>query len=132
MKNFILIICFGVLISGCKKTQQNLETPAIDGKWELRQVFGGFSGSDDVFSPGNGHVVIYSSGNIFAFYQKDSVVSKGNYVIKRNSIEFNDQVYDGIYYNQSPTATIVQIKGDTLFLVAPFADGDGFKYVKTN
>ena len=134
---FLLVI---LVTLGCNRSKTTDEkknySDALEGAWELRNVFGGFGppGRPNNFAPGNGNIRSFKDST-FQYYANGKLVDSGTFTLTRDTCPATQTVMDAFILSNSYGHEIFfEISKDTLTLYNGIiaADGTIEKYVRTN
>lgn len=76
----LIIILF--CLCSCKKNAP--VSPGLFGKWELRNVSGGFSYRDSVYKPGNGNIFQFYSDSTYKHFSNNKLGQQGSFHILKS------------------------------------------------
>ena len=122
MKNLLITICICIIIFACNKTNSSnpISVSTITGKWELREVIGGFAG-DLKYAAGNGNITEFNSDYTFKIINtsnSNSVTGKFEIIkINSNTVRLLYLKYDSVGYLDATDS--LKIENNLLILTTP-------------
>ena len=127
MKKIFLLMIVVSGLAACKKSQQVAPPSALTGKWELRNVLGGFK--DSSYAAGNGTIYQFSSNNTFKHFTNGTQDDQGTYEYKKDGVTFSGYKYDALILNNTP-GQLVTLNGNKLSIGTAVADGPQLDFEK--
>ena len=135
MKYAILTLILVLLFMNCTKETTNSYQAQLSGTWELRISDGGFNGSHNVYSSGNGNTITFfgtnqytktiSSGNSRDTFTSTYLITKGSTCLS-NEVTFIQLLPDNASYLLSVSNNTLDIDANTCIM----ADVPSFQYEK--
>jgi len=98
MKHLILFMAFAtVILSSCKKQNQEGNSQSIVGRWELRQIFGAqIPNAQTVFSKGNGRFLEFTETE-YRYTESGKVTYTETYQLATESKEIDGNSYSRVF-----------------------------------
>ncbi len=126
MKRYYLLFFLIAFIS-CKKQGAS---PSIDitGKWELRVVSGGWSGTH-TYPKGNGNIYVLTATR-YQIYSGGNLLKQGTYTLTKKTSMLQNKLMDAIVFDNvtDTVTTFIEVSGNQLFLSIDAYDADSAAY----
>jgi hypothetical protein len=116
MKYFIIFFFIVTsILTGCKKERELPQS--LLGKWEVRHVSGSqVATKPSALKAGNGDIIEFSDSQ-FQRFQNGKVISKGTYILIKDSTKIDGIEYaDALIYNNESLKHYVNVSGNKLMI----------------
>lgn len=124
MKYIVTSILFFLILNvlSCKKDNNTPSAAPLMGAWELRKGPDGIGSSRD-YSPGNGHLLKFSSENKYERYESGQVIASGVFHLTSEVRENDGKRVNLIRLGDSQVRDVYEIANETLSLSTyPYGD----------
>jgi hypothetical protein len=123
-KLHVLMLVLATLFFGCEKAK--IEPESLEGKWELRHILGvQVADSPSDFEKGNGSTIEFS-GNEYHITENGTVISKGTYVIVKESAEIDGTEYQNrIVFDNADQKIFIKLSNNKLLICRGSIAADG-------
>ncbi|GAB2971458.1 hypothetical protein GCM10027049_01260 [Mucilaginibacter puniceus] len=130
MKNILFIFLLSLTIIGCKKN--GVQPKGYVGTWEMLQQSGTITGATTTFPTGEGNLLVLNLDSTYQRYSKFQFISKGTFKIVKNGVNWANNTYDALYFDQNTHADFIFIDGNQLTIGNTFPDGVITLYERRN
>ena len=121
MKKTLFIICLSFIILSCKKN--GVQPKGYIGTWEMIQTSGTIAGTTATYPKNEGNLLILNPDSTYIKFVKFQQSTQGRYHVVKNGVYWNNNTYDGIFFDGNTRADFAILKENELTIGNTIPDG---------